>query len=387
MTDRPPDNTKLWMTAAIALVLVIAVIGRYGTNILDKGPIFDERFILIPIEDLVIQGWSVETAIDFTETKGPAFVWAYAAAGAVLGPGLNGLRLVSMMFFVAGVVPLLLICRTCARSSGGDPLAGPGLLVVGGLYALLPHNAVLAQLVMSEPSFVFGALWLMWAFVWGFGSSREDQHVILGPVIFGLVLAVLLHHRVHAAAFGAAAALTALERDRWRSWPWWVACAAAGLLRLPLWFRWGGLVAPEYQSMHSLGFSPDGLTYLAAAVVPLAVLFLWPGLKGEQATTHRRFIWAGAGIGVVLVLVAMPSLSDMLPFGQREVRRFLGLTATGLRTVTDAAPLQKLGLGALTVLGAASMGAVAAIGFRRTPGHPQGVVWRLALWTLPPCTP
>ena len=42
------------------------------------------------------------------------------------------------------------------------------MLAVAGLYALLPHNAVLGQLVMSEPSFVFGALWLMWVFVWGF---------------------------------------------------------------------------------------------------------------------------------------------------------------------------------------------------------------------------
>jgi hypothetical protein len=285
------------MIGALVLVLAVAVVLRYGTNILGKGLVFDEGFILVPIENLLIRGWSVETAIDFKETKGPAFVWAYALAGAVVGPDLNDLRFVSVVFFVVGVVPLLLICRACARTGagGGGRLAGPGMLMVAGLYALLPHNAVLGQLLMSEPSFVFGSLWLMWAFVWGFGTSRDDHHAILGPVVFGVILAVLLHHRVHAAAFGAAAALTALERDRWRSWPWWVACAAAGLARVPLWIRWGGLVAPEYQSMHALGFSPDSLTYLAAAVVPLAALFLWPAAlflwPGSPAMTTAR----GAG--------------------------------------------------------------------------------------------
>ncbi|MHC4210704.1 MAG: hypothetical protein ACYSWT_13435 [Planctomycetota bacterium] len=372
------------MIGALVLVLAVAVALRYGTNVLDKGPVFDEGFILIPIENLLKLGWSVETAIDFKETKGPAFVWAYALAGAVLGPDLNGLRLVSVGFFVLGVVPLLLICRACARTgtAAGDRLSGPGLLLVAGLYALLPHNAVLGQLLMSEPSFVFGALWLMWAFVWGFGTSRGDQHAILGPVIFAVILAVLLHHRVHAAAFGAAAALTALQRDRWRSWPWWLACAVAGLARVPLWIRWGGLVAPEYQSMHGLGFNPDSLTYLAAAVVPLAVLFLWPALTGADSLPRRRLIWVGAGAGLALVLVAMPALSDTLPFGRQEIPRFLGVIATTLRTATDSSTLQALLLGGLTVLGVASMGALAAIGFQYGTGDRLGVVWRLALWTL-----
>jgi hypothetical protein len=372
------------MIGALLLVLAVAVVLRYGTNVLDKGPVFDEGYVLPPIGNLLTKGWSIETAIDFTETKGPAFVWSYALAGAVLGPDLNDLRLVSVVFFVVGVVPLLLICRTCAQAgtAAANRLRGPGLLVVGGLYALLPHNAVLGQLLMSEPSFVFGSLWLMWAFVWGFGTSRADQHSLVGPLIFAVIFAVLLHHRVHAAAFGAAAALTALHRDRWRSWPWWLACAAAGLARVPLWIRWGGLVAPEYQSTHGLGFNPDSLTYLAAAVVPLAALLLWPGINGEHARSRRPLIWAGAGVGLALVVVAMPALSDTLPFGSQKIPRFLGVIATTLRTVTDTVALQALLLGGLAVLGGASMGAVAAIGFEFGPGDRLGVVWRLVLWTL-----
>jgi hypothetical protein len=382
--DRPNDDSWRWMIGTFLLVCVVALVLRYGSNVLDKGQIFDEPFILEPIQNLLMRGWSVETAIDFRETKGPAFVWAYALAGAVLGSGLNDLRLVSVLFFVTGVVPLLLICRACAGTAPGGihRLDGPGMLAVGGLYALLPHNAVLGQLVMSEPSFVFGSLWLLWVFVWGFGSSRDDQHAILGPAIFAVILAILFHHRIHAAAFGAAAALTALQRDRWRSWPWWLACVVAGLARVPLWIRWGGLVAPEYQSMHGLGFSPQSVTYLAAAVVPLAALFLWPAVTAPDFRSRRRFIWAGAGVGVALVLVAMPAISETMPFEQRDVRRFLGVIATALRLTIGSPALQALLLGALSVLGAASMGAVAAIGFQRPPGDRLGVVWQLALWTL-----
>jgi hypothetical protein len=156
----------------------------------------------------------------------------------------------------------------------------------------------------------------------------------------------------------------------------------AGLARVPLWIRWGGLVAPEYQSMHGLGFNPDSLTYLAAAVVPLAVLLLWPALTGAGSLPRRRLIWVGAGAGLALVLVAMPALSDTLPFGRQEIPRFLGVIATTLRTATDSSTLQALLLGGLTVLGVASMGALAAIGFQYGTGDRLGVVWRLALWTL-----
>jgi hypothetical protein len=78
----------------------------------------------------------------------------------------------------------------------------------------------------------------------------------------------------------------------------------------------------------------------------------------------------------------MPSLSDTLPNEQREARRYLGVIATTLRTITDSTALQALLLAALSVLGVMSMGAVAAIGFRRPPGDRLGVVWRLVLWTL-----
>ena len=52
------------MLGAFLLVLVAAMALRYATNILDKDAIFDERYIRLPIDDLLARGWSVETAID-----------------------------------------------------------------------------------------------------------------------------------------------------------------------------------------------------------------------------------------------------------------------------------------------------------------------------------
>ena len=204
--DAQQRSSRMWLLGAICLVLVVGLVLRYTTNVRAKGPTFDERYIGPPIVSLIDEGWSVKNAIDFEETKGPALIWTYAMVGELVGSDLNRLRLISVAFFVLGSVPLLLIGRACG-------LAGPWLLVVAALYVLLPHNAVLGQLLMSEPLFVFGSLWLMWVFVWGFGESATAGRRVMGPVVFGAILAILLHNRIHCAAFGAAAVLVAWERD------------------------------------------------------------------------------------------------------------------------------------------------------------------------------
>ncbi len=101
----PSNDSRLWTIGSVLLVLAVALVLRYSTNILDEGPVFDEHFSLGTMQTLLLSGWSVETAIDFKETKGPAYIWAYAAAGMFVGSELNALRLVSNLFFVLGVVP------------------------------------------------------------------------------------------------------------------------------------------------------------------------------------------------------------------------------------------------------------------------------------------
>jgi hypothetical protein len=260
-------------------------------------------------------------------------------------------------------------------------VAGPWLLIVAALYVLLPHNAVLGQLLMSEPVFVFGSLWLMWIFVRGFGASAASERRVIGPVAFGAILAILLHNRVHAAAFGAAAVLVAWERDGRRSWPWWAACAAAGLVRVPLWIRWGGLVSPEYQSMHGLGFSPASLTYLGAAVGPLTVMFLWPWWTG-RCGRPRWLPWSGAALGLLLSMLAAPDLAESLTFGSAEISRYLGFVSSGTRLLTTSATWQMIIVGGLAAVGLASLASLLAIGLERRTWDAEAVVWRLAAWML-----
>ena len=378
MKNESSNDSPLWLLGAVLLVLVAALAMRYGTNVLEQGENFDEPYIRVPIDDLLRRGWSVDTAIDYTETKGPSMIWLYALGGKLVGGDLNDLRLISVVLFAAGVVPLLLTCRAC----GGG---GRTVLLAAAFYVLLPHNASLGQFLMSEPSFVFGSLWLMWVFVWGFGTSRRAQRSIAGPIVFGLVLSILLHLRIHAVAFAAAAVLVAFERDRFRSWPWWLAALLAGLSRVPLWIRWGGLVAPQYQGGHTLGLGPDSLTYLAGAIVPVTALFLWPALVDRRYASRRRLVWVGAGLGLVLALVAQPSLSDTLLVAGRDVRRFLGPIATTHRELSRYIPpvaAQVLLLGILPVVGLGAMAALGVMSWDRPVADRLGVVMRLAFWTL-----
>lgn len=371
MSKRLPQ--ALWFTWAVLLVVVVAGVLRFGTNILDREAAFDEKHIRVPIENLAEQGWSSETAIDFKETKGPTLIWIYAVIGGnVLGGELNDYRLLSVLLFIGGVVPLLLLCRQCG-------LEGPSLLLAAGMYVLLPHNAVLGQLLMSEPLFVFGALWLMWSFVWGFGTARESQHVVAGPIVFALILSALLHLRIHAAAFAAAAALVALERDRLRSWPWLLACTLAGLSRIPLWIRWGGPVAQEYGGMHGMGLNLDAVVYLAAAWAPYTAVFL---LRAPGGARTVRWAFLGASAGLLLAVVATPHMNDMLRWGAMRLHRFAGMVATGIRMMTSSAGLQGLTVGALAVIGAGSMGALSALGWSWPVTDRRGVVVRLAVWML-----
>ena len=375
MVNSAKDNTPIWIIGSVLLVLAVGLALRHGTNVLDKGAFFDEGNTRVPIDTLVADGWSVSRAIDFEETKGPAMIWTYAVWGSVLGGDLNSLRLLSVLFFILGVVPLLLICQRCG-------MRGPQLPLAAGLYVLLPYNAALAQLLMSESSFVLGSLCLMYLFTWGFGTTPDTQRRVLGPVLFGVMLSILLHHRIHAVAFAGGACLVAFERDRERSWPWWLACVAAGLSRVPLWIRWGGLVSPDYQGAHDLGFGLESVTYLAAAFAPVTAVFLWPALTDARHRTRRWMVWVGAATGLGLGLLASPSMAQTLAYLDKEPRRFLGTVNSAMQTVSSAPTAHWIMLLVLATTGAASLGALAAIAWQHRVTSPRGMIMRFQLLTI-----
>ena len=63
---------------------------------------------------------------------------------------------------------------------------------------------------------------------WGMGDHERKGHPVAGPVLYALLLAVLLHSRIHAVAWAGAACLAAWQLRGIRSWPWWVASIIAG---------------------------------------------------------------------------------------------------------------------------------------------------------------
>ncbi len=360
------------MLAAL-LVLAVSMGMRYGTRVLHAPATFDEPYIAAPITDILHQGWSFRTAIDFEETKGPGLIWFYAAAGEVVGDSLNDLRLISLALFALGVVPLLSIARRCG-------IHGQSLIAVSGLYALLPYHAVLGQMVMSEPAFVLQMLLACWLFLHGlfFPGSRWWS-----LPLFVIALSVVLHNRVHGVALAAGVCLVAFERGGVRgARPWVIACAIAGLSRLPLWLHWGGLVSPRFQHVHGLGVSFSGQTYLLATYAPLVAVFLWPVLVGSEFRARHWLIALGAAVGLLLSIFAMPNLNQTSMFEGIPVHQYAGITATMIRTISANQSLQAIMISALATLGGAGLGSLGVIAWTSTTMQVRGVVERLQFWLL-----
>jgi len=400
-----PRSGDLWLAAPLLVLLALALALRYGTDIHAKGQtVRDEELMITPIRDIVEEGWSVRTAIDFEETKGPAFIWPYAALAPFFGcdfddmtftvvkprastpsprdrvretrvaetTAIHGLRLISITFFVLTGIPLAFLARRFG-------VQGPALALAALLFALLPYNAVTGQLLMSESSFMLPAVCLMLIFLWGFGDSPKQERRLIGPILFAIVLSILLHNRPHTVALAVATCFIALERDWERSWPWWLACLAAGLSRLPLYERWGGLVSPEYQDVVGLGFRLDSLTYLAAALVPCTAVFLWPALFDRTMRGRRMPVVVGAAIGLVLAIVASPNLA---PWRGGEGGWYLGVVASAMQVLRGHEDLQAIAVGVLAVAGVASIGALTALSWRLPAETTDGAAGRFLTWTI-----
>ena len=382
MSASPPSRQSVFAVAGMLVVVLVAVVLRLGTGVRGHAETLDEPHIRRPIDAIVARGWSVATAIDYEETKGPAMIWPYAVLGGWMGDTLDDLRLASVLFFVAGGVPLLLL----ASRAG---LRGPSLVAACALYALMPYQAVLGQLVMSEASFVFGALWLVWIVAWANDPRATRARRRVAFVLYGILLAVLMHHRIHAVAIAGAVCLVSAERDGRAGWPWWLASALAGLARVPLWIRWGGLVSPAYQGAFDLGLTPASTMYLLAATAPWLALLLWPVFTDPAARSWRKPILVMGGAGLVLGIAFAPPLGTTLTMqgGGPPVQRYMGILNTVVRTVAARAPApewlaQRALLAAACGLGFAALAALATCAVRAPAREPRGMILRLQAWTL-----
>jgi len=330
-----------WMFASVLFVAVILLGTRYTSGILESGFVFDEKYITVPIDDLIKQGWSVQTAIAFEETKGPAMIWPYAILGDLFGGSLNALRFVSLLSSIA----CMLVLSWIASRSG---VQKRGHFAVAAGWLLLPYALVFSEIVMGEISFILLELLAVAVYV-----RYRDNYKLLAPLWFGLLVAIALHSRIHVVALIGAVCVCAFLRDGIKSWPWWVAGALAGLLRIPLWLHWGGLVSPKYQNLHSLGFRLESLSYLAAALAPFVGIFAITAWKEKSA---RRWILAAGGLGLVLVFLAMPNLHipESIDYDSPN-ERFQGIVGTAVRVVTSDLVAQKLLLAFFAAVGLAGL--------------------------------
>ena len=365
MTNSKHDVT--WIFGAVALVTVVLFGLRWSSNILDKGPIYDEQYITVPIQALINKGWSIETAIDFEETKGPAMIWPYAFFGKMLGGTLNDLRLVSVWCSILGLAILSWIAVRSAVYRKSMYLVALGWL-------LLPYNIVFSEIVMGEVSFLLLSLLAVSAFIWGNEKNAPTSRRYVAPILYAIAIAVALHSRIHVVALAGGICFTAYALQGKQSWPWWVASIVAGLLRIPLWMRWDGLVSPEYQSLHGLGLRLESLSYLAAALFPFVGVFI---ITGWQVAKSKAFIISAFALGVTLVYIAMPDLvvPQTIDFVNQN-NRFQGIAASITTKLHSNATLQQALLALLAGIG---LSGLAGLWHCRDK---SAVIGRITFWSL-----
>lgn len=371
-----------WIVVSIVLLVFLSFFLRWSSNVMEKGATWDERYILVPIMDLVNEGWSVETAIDFQEAKGPAMIWPYALWAEVFGDSLNTLRLLSLICLLLTSLPLMWLALRCGLSPPALPLVSLGLF-------LLPFEAVLAQLVMGESSYVLGVALMLAVVVWGsatgtYGPPGRERR-FLGPFLYALVLVVLLHSRIHVVPIAGGVCLALFCRDGFRSWPWWVASIIAGLLRIPLWVRWGGLVSSDYQGMHGLGLRFESLTYFGAAFTVFFGIFL---LMWFARYRHLVFWWwapAGVLLGLLLGVLVPPDLIDPQEWEAIDVKSislFMGPTRSLAIGLFPDEALQWIPISILCAIGLGGLGAFGAMSFQCRSGDTIATVSRVQFITM-----
>lgn len=361
-----------WMFTSVLFVTVVLVVVRFSTTILQTGPVFDEQYITVPINNIIEQGWSVETAIDFEETKGPAMIWPYAVLGDLFGGSLNSLRLVSVLSSIACMAVLAFIASLC-----GVRRIGHLAVAIGWL--LLPYTLVFSEIVMGEVSFVLLELLAVAVYLNYIRNQSKHKNRFLAPIIFGLIVAIALHSRIHIIAVVGAVCVVEFLRSGLRSWPWWVVGATAGLLRIPLWIRWEGLVSPKYQNLHGLGFRLESLSYLAAALSPLVGIF---AIHAWRQKEHRKWIIAFGIFGFALVLLVMPDLRipETIDYDS-QTARFQGVVSTAIRLVSSNLGVQQLLLAALAAVGLG--GLVGLLASSRTKlASIGGIVISITFWSF-----
>ncbi len=365
--SEPSSAWATWLACTLgclAVLVIVHLVAGVGTL-----PVkWDEKYVKPVLDAIFASQWSLHSLVDYDDTKGPVFFWLYAAFGELVGRDLRSLRWLSILCTALWAASLGTLLSRDERRPGQ-------LAAVMGLALTLPYSLVMSQLVMSEPSFLLGCVIMAMLAVRSLGCERIRVRQLNGPIMFGLLFAILLHHRIHVVALAGAIVLLAAHRDRWKSWPWFAAGLAAGLSRLPLYLRWGGLVGESFQHRYSVGLRLDSLVYLSAALLPtigLTLIVAWIRRRQLGRQALGAIVIAG-GFGAGLAAMAPPALSS-----DPQALNFAGPIASLLRPVAGS-PMLLNGLFAmLSALGVMSMAAMVALTWRR--GYEASPIVRYGSW-------
>jgi len=124
-------------------------------------------------------------------------------------------------------------------------------------------------------------------------------------------------------------------------------------LRIPLWIRWGGLVSPDYQSLHGLGFRIESVAYLAAALFPFVGIFIL-----DKVRDAKNIFWMCVAfcVGFALVMIAQPDLTvpSVIDYASPN-ERFQGIVATAVKLISSDILMQQFALALFAGLGLAGL--------------------------------
>jgi len=127
---------------------------------------------------------------------------------------------------------------------------------------------------------------------------------------------------------------------------------------------------------------------MLAALVPSTAILLWPAIIDKANRARLWMVIAGGAVALIVGITATPDLYTYVSYENPstgeivEQRDFLGTVSTTVRTVSSAEAVQDLLLVLLAVVGGASLGAFATVTWGRAARSVDGVVHRLAFWTL-----
>lgn len=311
MIDAPAARKPaLWPALSLLalywlLVAPVILSGRGGPS----EAVDQDRNHVVVIRTMLEQ-WPSVDIVNYASATSPGYHLSLAALNRLIaGPELN-LPLVRWCNALLSMALLLVVYLFACRAIvpwGAAALSVPLLFspyFLGAAIFLTTDNAALLFVAIA----LGGALFLprrpVTDLALGVSAAcavgvRQIQAWVAGPMGFAGLLASPLALRLPGIR-----RITGPEPLTWRNL---VIGAIAGILPLALlgWFvlLWGGLMPPEYKSIHDTGANPATFAFALALLGGFGVLYFPLFSVGARPLARCPVVWFGAAVGLIAALV------------------------------------------------------------------------------------